>query len=130
MRFSSATDVDGAVGPPDHETTRSVPPYNFGGTLSARGATCAMRLFLFRAVSKPPGLSLDHEDNSTGVIWFMVESAIDHFDVPMSHGARKRAALSFCRVPLQWERPFSISVLSAMRRPCRFRTTSGCPFCA
>jgi len=26
-----------------HETTRSVPPYSFGGTLSASGATCAIR---------------------------------------------------------------------------------------
>jgi tripartite-type tricarboxylate transporter receptor subunit TctC len=27
--------------------SRSVPPYNFGGTLSARGAICAMRIVLF-----------------------------------------------------------------------------------
>ena len=28
----------------NQETTRSVPPYNFGGTASARGATSAMRI--------------------------------------------------------------------------------------
>jgi hypothetical protein len=49
-------DVDGAVGSPDHETTRSVPPYNFGGTLSARGATCAMRTL----VSVSPQRRDDH----------------------------------------------------------------------
>src|SRR4029453_7252774 len=31
----------------NQETTRSVPPYSFGGTLSARGAICAMRIVLF-----------------------------------------------------------------------------------
>jgi len=38
----------------NHETTRSVPPYNFGGTLSARGAICAMRTFLFRIETTRP----------------------------------------------------------------------------
>src|SRR6476661_6457471 len=27
-----------------YDTTRSVPPYNFGGTLSLNGATCAIRM--------------------------------------------------------------------------------------
>src|SRR5262245_10498437 len=35
----------------NHDTTRSVPPYNFGGTLSDEDAICAMRiLFSFGAV--------------------------------------------------------------------------------
>jgi hypothetical protein len=33
----------------NQETTRSVPPYNFGGTLSARGAICAMRISFFQS---------------------------------------------------------------------------------
>jgi hypothetical protein len=28
----------------NHDTTRSVPPYSFGGTRSASGATCAIRI--------------------------------------------------------------------------------------
>jgi hypothetical protein len=59
-------DVDGAVGSPDHETTRSVPPYNFGGTLSARGATCAMRTFLFQAVSKTARVTVTGPSRNLG----------------------------------------------------------------
>src|SRR4029450_4089604 len=38
----------------NQETTRSVPPYSFGGTLSARGAICAMRIVLFQLHSNWP----------------------------------------------------------------------------
>src|SRR5215471_3344748 len=36
-----------------HDTTRSVPPYNFGGTLSDRDAICAMRRCGSHAVPSP-----------------------------------------------------------------------------
>jgi hypothetical protein len=49
----------------NHETTRSVPPYNLGGTLSARGAICAMRIVL-------SGVRRGFWRNSTSVHWFMV----------------------------------------------------------
>jgi hypothetical protein len=52
--------------------------YNFGGTLSTRGATCAMRT----VVSEPSnrhGLSLCDEYNPKQVRWFMLVLATSQF---------------------------------------------------
>jgi hypothetical protein len=91
-------DVDGAVGSPDHETTRSVPPYNFGGTLSARGATCAMRTsFPSRRIGTAFHFVINTIQNS------FVGSCLCRQRVSSaSQGqrpARKRVVTWFCRIP-------------------------------
>jgi hypothetical protein len=75
---------------------RSVPPYNFGGTLSARGATCAMRT-LVSAPSNRHGLSLCHKYNPKQLRWFMLVPATGQFGVPRSKAcaqARRYLVLS------------------------------------
>src|SRR5262245_16326578 len=57
-----------------HDSTRSVTPYSFGGTLSARGAICATRILLLpRRWGTSPRVS--REDNSTVDRWFMAGGA-------------------------------------------------------
>jgi hypothetical protein len=82
----------------NHETTRSVPPYNFGGTLSARGAICAMRTFSFPGCIETVRPSIDHADNSKRLIWFMMGSAIDYIG-SQAAGPCPTPRFSLCRVP-------------------------------
>jgi hypothetical protein len=83
----------------NQETTRSVPPYNFGGTLSARGAICAMRIVLF-----PTSIELGFRRLNTirqGSFGSLLgrQSSYKSLDRRCQKPDLRALAFSFCRVP-------------------------------
>jgi hypothetical protein len=82
----------------NHETTRSVPPYNLGGTLSARVPRWVL---IFSGLYRnDPAFRLNMQTIQQGVIWLMVGSAIDQIDLTMPQGSSQAALFVLSRASL------------------------------